>query len=256
MNEVTKPNTNKIAMTTVEIAQRTGKEHRHVKRDAERMLLELHGKDVPIFGHIYKDSYGREQNCYLLPKREVIILVSGYSIPLRAKIVDMLEELESELMKNQVAIPDFTNPSEAARAWADIYDQKQLAFAQRDEAIRTKAHINNKKTATAMATASVLSRQNKKLKEKLGDGEKYKTVKAIPWLRKYFDLRIKPKPAYQQIGKKLTNLSNFLGFEIRKIKTDSEWDTVNAYHVDVINQFEQNLKEDKNLLCKYRKALP
>ena len=42
-----------ISMTTVEIAELTGKEHKHVKRDTKLMLLELHGKDMSKFGHIF-----------------------------------------------------------------------------------------------------------------------------------------------------------------------------------------------------------
>lgn len=45
-----------------------------------------------------------------------------------------------------------------------ITEQKELAEAQRAEAIRTKAHISDKKTAKAMATASKFSRENKILK--------------------------------------------------------------------------------------------
>ncbi len=72
-----------ISMTTVEIAEQTGKRPDHVKRDAERMLLELHGETGLLF---YQESYINTQNkkqpCYRLPKREVLILVSGYSISL------------------------------------------------------------------------------------------------------------------------------------------------------------------------------
>jgi len=96
MNEIM--NINKMTgLTTVAIAELTGKRPDHVKRDAETMLTELYGlADLPRFGEMYLDTYGREQVCYLLPKEEVLILVSGYSIPLRAKIIRRLEELESQ----------------------------------------------------------------------------------------------------------------------------------------------------------------
>ena len=50
---------------------------------------------------------------------------------------------------------------------------------QRDEAIRTKAWISDKKTATAMATASVKSREADKLKIKLDLEMSYATVKKV-----------------------------------------------------------------------------
>lgn len=53
------------------------------------------------------------------------------------------------------------------------------AQIERDHAIETKAHISDKKTATAMATASVKSRQAEKLKEQIGESKNYASVKAV-----------------------------------------------------------------------------
>lgn len=73
-------------MLTTEVAELTGKRHDNVKRDAERMLVELHGKDGLLK---FEDTYRNEQNgqdypCYRLPKRELMVLVTGYSVAMRA----------------------------------------------------------------------------------------------------------------------------------------------------------------------------
>ena len=65
----------------------------------------------------------------------------------------------TEIEGGKVALPNFTNPAEAAIAWAMEYEARQIAE-------KTKAQINNKKTATAMATASHLSRENNRLRPK------------------------------------------------------------------------------------------
>ena len=81
-------------MSSREIADLTGKEHRNVLADIRNMLEKLK-IDCADFSAQYKDSTGRSLPCFNLPKRETLILVSGYDIPMRARIVDRWQELES-----------------------------------------------------------------------------------------------------------------------------------------------------------------
>ncbi|WP_237154815.1 Rha family transcriptional regulator [Oryzibacter oryziterrae] len=52
-------------MSSLEIAELTGKLLGHVTRDIRTMLDEI-GEDAPKFGAIYSDAYGREKSCYRL----------------------------------------------------------------------------------------------------------------------------------------------------------------------------------------------
>jgi len=236
--------TSEVELTTVEIAELTGKEHRNVKRDTETMLTQLYEtKDMLRFEHIYLDAYNREQPCYKLPKNEVLILISGYSIPLRAAIVRRLDELEKQIMPKSLP--------EALRLYANEIEMKELALKQRDEAIKTKAWISDKKTATAMATASVVVRENGKLKEQIGDSKTYKQVKAINWIGDIFELN---KSAYCVIGKQLSKISKSLNYECKIIESSEYPKGIKAYHVDVIEHFKHKLISDLNMLRAYRKA--
>ncbi|MGO7279399.1 phage antirepressor KilAC domain-containing protein [Rhizobium ruizarguesonis] len=82
-----------VTMSSVEIAELTEKRHDHVIRDIKVMLDDL-GEDLPKFGGIYSDAYGRDQKCYNLPRDLTETLLLGYSAPLRRKVLARLRQLE------------------------------------------------------------------------------------------------------------------------------------------------------------------
>jgi len=85
-------------MTTMEIAELTRKRHDHVMRDTRVMLSELYGKkSLPNFGEWYQAENKQYYECYRLPKKEILVLISGYSVKLRMAIITKLEELEGKI---------------------------------------------------------------------------------------------------------------------------------------------------------------
>lgn len=83
-----------VTMSSREIAQLTGKEHKNVKRDIQGMLSEL-GRDALSFERIYLDSSSRRQTEYHLDRELTQTLITGYSIPLRHRVIQRLAELEA-----------------------------------------------------------------------------------------------------------------------------------------------------------------
>lgn len=113
------------SMSSLEIAQITGKNHSHVIRDIKVMFegLEI---DASKFGRTYVDSQNRNQNEYLLPKRECLILASGYSVVLRSKIIDRWIELETK--PKPFELPQTF--SEALRMLADTKEREEKALLE------------------------------------------------------------------------------------------------------------------------------
>lgn len=122
---------NVVTMSSLEIAELTKKEHRNVTVDIEKMLNELE-LSTAEFSAVYKAGNGQEYKCYNLPKRETLILVSGYNIELRSRIIDRWQELEQQVTR--ASLPDFTNPVIAARAWADEVEGRLIAEKNLEEA--------------------------------------------------------------------------------------------------------------------------
>ncbi|WP_375639365.1 Rha family transcriptional regulator [Bartonella sp. MF74HXZ] len=101
-------NTTVPTMSSREIAELCGKQHAHIMRDIRQMLGELYPEGGQSkFGSTYLDKQGKTQNCYNLPKRECLILVSGYSMTLRARIIDRWQELEKQAVTPQI---DYSSP--------------------------------------------------------------------------------------------------------------------------------------------------
>lgn len=147
-----------------------------------------------------------------------------------------------------IAKPDDTPEAILARAVLVAQDTIRRIEAERDEAIRTKAEIGSRREATAMATASAAVRKAAALENELGRGRDYKAVKGIPW---FLDVFADTPAAYSVAGRKLSDMSRRMGYDIREIE-DSRFGSVKAYHVAVIEAFRLALRNDLNMLGKYR----
>lgn len=109
LTKVSPPPTKKDPMSTIttttvqtmssrEIAELTGKQHKDVLYDIRKMLESL-GLRTADFSAVYKAENGQSYEQFVLPKRETLILVSGYSVEMRAKIIDRWQELEHKALQ-------------------------------------------------------------------------------------------------------------------------------------------------------------
>jgi phage antirepressor YoqD-like protein len=113
-------------MSSREIAELTGKRHDNVKADIRNMLADLK-EDVLNFQGIYFDGMNRKQSEYLLDREHTDCLLTGYSAAMRMAVIKRWRELEEGAGRVIATLPDFSNPAAAARAWAEQYEQRQVA---------------------------------------------------------------------------------------------------------------------------------
>lgn len=110
---------NELTMSSREIAELTGKRHPDVKRDIKNMLEQLN-LSVSNYAQTYLDVQNKKQSEYLLPKKYIECLLTGYSVPLRMKVIERMHELEN---KEQITIPE--SLPEALRLAAELAEEKE-----------------------------------------------------------------------------------------------------------------------------------
>ena len=141
MNRLVEIRNNQVVVDSKSVAENFGKSHRHVNRDIENLIQ----KDVSKIGHMFyetetPDSYGRRQKSYYMNRDGFSLLVMGFTgkeaIEWKLKYIEAFNEMENKL-KNPLALPNFSNPAEAARAWADQFEKRKQAEAL-NEANRPK----------------------------------------------------------------------------------------------------------------------
>lgn len=111
-------------MSSREISDLTGRRHDNVMRDIRIMLTELHGENEALrFEGNYIAENGKQNPCFNLPKRETLILVSGYNITMRARIIDRWQELETRPSVDPIVV---LNDPAAMRGLLLTYSEKVL----------------------------------------------------------------------------------------------------------------------------------
>lgn len=122
MNDLVLPS-NEVTMDSREIAELTGKQHAHVIRDIRKQFKEIKINESK-FGSVYLDRKNEKRVCFKLDYEQTMILLTGYSIPLRAKVIKRRKELES---KNKPTLPN--SFAEALQLAADQAKQIELQNA-------------------------------------------------------------------------------------------------------------------------------
>jgi phage regulator Rha-like protein len=176
-------------MTSIEIAEITGKLHKNVLRDIEKMESgweEVTGLKFEVSE--YKDSTGRSLKCYLLTKRECLYVASKYNDQMRAKLVLRWEQLEEEK-----ALSGFDVPKTFREALLLAAEQQRM-IEEKDkelEVVRPKAELMDKVINTEDLVD--IGQASKLLKLGFGRNTLYKLLRKMGI---FFKNRNEPKQTY------------------------------------------------------------
>lgn len=123
-------------MSSREIAELVESRHDNVKRTIERLSDKGIVRFTPSKETSHEGAGARPIEVYLVNKRDSFVVVAQLCPEFTARLVDRWQELERQA--GQGLIPNFSSPAEAARAWAEQYEQRQalqLENKQQAEAI-------------------------------------------------------------------------------------------------------------------------
>ena len=195
----------------------------------------------------------------IIPESDLYRLIMRSKLESAESFQDWVVEevLPSIRKKGSYEVTPKTEAEKLLEAFSILTAQVEHEKTLRLEAERTKAMIGDKKVATALVTAShavrkanKLEKENDTLREMVGDGKDFKQVKALPWLKTYFNLS--KKAAYSQVGKALSAISRENGYEIREIENSEYPHPIKAYSVKAIEAFLYKIHADESYLKKYR----
>jgi phage antirepressor YoqD-like protein len=109
-------------MTSREIAELVEKRHDNVKRTIDT-LAESSVISRPQIEDGDKAGNGVVEKLYLVGKRDSFVIVAQLSPEFTGRVVDRWMELENAAQV--AALPDFSSPAAAARAWADQVEARE-----------------------------------------------------------------------------------------------------------------------------------
>lgn len=139
-NELVFSSGSKVLTNSVLVAKKFGKEHKHVLESIRKIMT---AENSAVLGMFEESTYLNEQNkkqpMFVMNRDGFTLLAMGFTgkqaMDFKLDYIGAFNKMEATIKNNQVAtLPDFTNPAEAARAWAEQFEQKQIEAKRADEA--------------------------------------------------------------------------------------------------------------------------
>ena len=154
MNDLIQFGESMQTMSSLEIAKLTGKPHNDVMKAIRKMEPAWEKVHEGKFSLMYRETEigngaTRKDPYYELTKTECLYVATKFNDEARAKLVIRWEELEKKSREGMIALPNFTDPAEAAMAWAKEYREKKVLAIENNELKMERARLENENVQLA-----------------------------------------------------------------------------------------------------------
>lgn len=130
MENLVKVENNQVVVSSRQIAEHFGKQHKDVLENIRKILV-AENSATKFFSETVHEYRGQQFPEYLMDRDGFSLLVMGFTgkqaLEWKLKYINAFNKMENQLKS---ILPNFNNPAEAARAWANEYEAKQKALAQ------------------------------------------------------------------------------------------------------------------------------
>lgn len=203
-------------LSSREVAEMVGKDHSDLLKDIRRYQEYLTEGNFPLSEYFkedtYKDSTGRTLNCYLISKKgcEFIAhkMTGQKGAIFTAKYIERFHEMQTRLEKPM--------------------SQLELMQMSINQLVEQEKRMNSIESRMDMIEAKSITRP-----------VDYYTIAGFASIK---NLKVNISQA-NFLGRKATALSKKYGYDIDKV-SDPRYGTVNAYHVDILNEVIEGVNHD------------
>ena len=133
MNELVMVENNQVVVSSRQVAENFGKQHKDVL-ESIRGILAAENSATEFFHESTFENRGKHYPEYIMNRDGFSLLVMGFTgkeaMTWKIRYIQAFNEMEAKIRENILTLPNFNNPAEAARAWAKEYEEKQKALAQ------------------------------------------------------------------------------------------------------------------------------
>ena len=113
------------------VAKKFGKDHKHVLESIRKLMTAENSAVLQMFEEsTYINEQNKTQPMFLMNRDGFTLLAMGFTgvkaMEFKIDYINAFNKMESKIKKSIAILPDFTDPAEAAMAWAKEYREKKV----------------------------------------------------------------------------------------------------------------------------------